>query len=78
MLSAPGAAIMTLAGLEHAVPGSVGRCLFHWATGPDEHKPVTEQDATGACPQHPTALARISGMPEVARGHSCVDVGVSR
>ena len=27
---------MTPAGLEPAIPGSVGRCLIHWATGPDE------------------------------------------
>ena len=26
---------MILAGLEPAIPGSVGRCLIHWATGPD-------------------------------------------
>ena len=26
---------MTPAGLEPAIPGSVGRCLIHWATGPD-------------------------------------------
>ena len=26
--------IMTPAGLEPAIPGSVGRCLIHWATGP--------------------------------------------
>ena len=25
---------MTPAGLEPAVPGSIGRCLIHWATGP--------------------------------------------
>ena len=25
---------MTSAGLEPAIPGSVGRCLIHWATGP--------------------------------------------
>jgi hypothetical protein len=25
---------MTPAGLEHAIPGSVGRCFIHWATGP--------------------------------------------
>ena len=25
---------MTPAGLEPAIPGSVGRCLIHWATGP--------------------------------------------
>jgi hypothetical protein len=27
--------ILTPAGLEPAIPGSVGRCLIHWATGPD-------------------------------------------
>ena len=27
-------AYMTLAGLEPAIPGSVGRCLIHWAKGP--------------------------------------------
>ena len=26
---------MTPAGLEPAIPGSVGQCLIHWATGPD-------------------------------------------
>ena len=25
---------MTPAGLEPAIPGSVGHCLIHWATGP--------------------------------------------
>ena len=29
-----GAKEMTPAGLEPAIPGSVGRCLIHWATGP--------------------------------------------
>ena len=28
---------MTPAGLEPAIPGSVGRCLIHWATGPSVH-----------------------------------------
>ena len=28
---------MTPAGLEPAIPGSVGRCLIHWTTGPDDH-----------------------------------------
>ena len=28
---------MTPAGLEPAIPGSVGRCLIHWATGPVVH-----------------------------------------
>ena len=25
---------MILVGLEPTIPGSVGRCLIHWATGP--------------------------------------------
>ena len=29
---------MTPAGLEPAIPGSVGRCLIHWATGPDDDR----------------------------------------
>ena len=29
-------ATMTPAGLEPAIPGSVGRCLIHWATGPSK------------------------------------------
>ena len=33
---------MTPAGLEPAIPGSVGRCLIHWATGP------VEPDSAGA------------------------------
>ena len=29
---------MTPAGLEPAIPGSVGRCLIHWAKGPGAFK----------------------------------------
>jgi hypothetical protein len=29
---------MTPAGLEPAIPGSVGRCLIHWATGPIDNQ----------------------------------------
>ena len=31
---------MTPAGLEPAIPGSVGRCLIHWATGPDDQASI--------------------------------------
>ena len=31
---------MTPAGLEPAIPGSIGRCLIHWATGPVATCPV--------------------------------------
>ena len=35
---------MTPAGLEPAIPGSVGRCLIHWATGPlQQHRPIASQ-----------------------------------
>ena len=34
--AATGASLMTPAGLEPAIPGSVGRCLIHWATGPSD------------------------------------------
>ena len=31
---------MNPAGLEPAIPGSVGRCLIHWATGPHNYNLV--------------------------------------
>ena len=33
---------MTPAGLEPAIPGSVGRCLIHWATGPIDIAKATD------------------------------------
>ena len=36
---------MTPAGLEPAIPGSVGRCLIHWATGPLMEVPLIGQSA---------------------------------
>ena len=36
---------MTPAGLEPAIPGSVGRCLIHWATGPLVDSMQNVQDA---------------------------------
>jgi hypothetical protein len=43
---------MTPAGLEPAIPGSVGRCLIHWATGPVEvwHRPHDINDTAHASP----------------------------
>ena len=35
---------MTPAGLEGAIPGSVGRCLIHWATGPPALQKQGEQE----------------------------------
>ena len=37
---------VTPAGLEPAIPGSVGRCLIHWATGPIVYINVT---SVGLC-----------------------------
>ena len=42
---AAAAASLTPAGLEPAIPGSVGRCLIHWATGP--HASSAGQANTG-------------------------------
>ena len=41
---------MTPAGLEPAIPGSVGRCLIHWATGPcDISRPINSNIWTASC-----------------------------
>ena len=60
---------MTPAGLEPATPGSVGRCLIHWATGPYaslasfffESKEENEGEARGNADErrHATLLTRI-------------------
>ena len=45
-----GANAMTPAGLEPAIPGSVGRCLIHWATGPcDIRQPLESNSSTASC-----------------------------
>ena len=46
---------MTPAGLKPAIPGSVGRCLIHWATGPSD-----------ACIQRKFSIIRLRG-PQPAR-----------
>ena len=46
---------MTPAGLEPAIPGSVGRCLIHWATGPDA--PCSICRVRGDCGTHACARA---------------------
>ena len=50
---------MTPAGLEPAIPGSVGRCLIHWATGPDAKSLPVVQSAM-ACPLRMSWLATLS------------------
>ena len=38
---------MTPVGLEPTIPGSVGRCLIHWATGPVSARPrISETEVT--------------------------------
>ena len=39
---------MTLAGLEPAIPGSVGRCLIHWATRPSEMTTLEKKRKTSS------------------------------
>ena len=41
---------MTPAGLESAIPGSVGRCLIHWATGPSSSLWKTTDAQNFFCP----------------------------
>ena len=45
---------MTPAGLEPAIPGSVSRCLIHWATGPTNY--VCEQGVVGSSQQRSRGL----------------------
>ena len=54
---------MTPAGLEPAIPGSVGRCLIHWATGPVVHpKP---RDRLWQTKQNAEEYGRVSeGQPK--------------
>jgi hypothetical protein len=40
---------MTPAGLEPAIPGPVGRCLIHWATGPIAFSRNAQQLVQGGC-----------------------------
>ncbi len=47
---------MTPAGLEPAIPGSVGRCLIHWATGPS----LPAVDAAASCTELRSPLERQS------------------
>ena len=48
---------MTPAGLEPAIPGSVGRCLIHWATGP------AEMSGTGLALHRGSDLSTTRGAP---------------
>ena len=50
---AAAAASLTPAGLEPAIPGSVGRCLIHWATGRlQQHRPVADPLLATPCVLH--------------------------
>ena len=43
---------MTPAGLEPAIPGSVGRCLIHWATGPRARAAAMSAQLPLTCATH--------------------------
>ena len=70
--------IVILVGLEPTIPGSLGRCLIHWATGPladlyetrchdDDTAQLNNDDVTAqlraGCPQLPTEFHKTSIPP---------------
>ena len=57
---------MTPAGLEPAIPGSVGRC--HWATGPSASVPTQDQIEY----ERKCALISNLGAPRPADGALCI------
>ena len=51
---------MTAAGLEPAMPGSVGRCLIHWATGPSDSVEIGKIFSLVFLASPPTAAIIVS------------------
>ena len=57
---------LILVGLEPTIPGSVGRCLIHWATGPTDGHDVTKSSTSScSCAQHMSAKV-------VAHANTCL------
>ena len=57
---------LILVGLEPTIPGSVGRCLIHWATGPTDAHDVTKSSTSScSCAQHTSAKV-------VAHANTCL------
>ena len=54
---------MTPAGLEPAIPGSVGRCLTHWATGPTENPTNLKQHFVDEIDPIMVHFFHASGLP---------------
>jgi hypothetical protein len=54
---------MTPAGLEPAIPGSVGRCLIHWATGPIRSVAPRLRSTVG------TRMRRRGAVPALTPAH---------
>ena len=61
---------LTSAGLEPAIPGSVGRCLIHWATGPVD--PCLGESSIALPPVHAASTYRDMGgrQQQVRRAES--------
>ena len=53
---------MTPAGLEPAIPGSIGRCLIHWATGPSVNLANLSGDFSHLINTHIAHLFHASGL----------------
>ena len=51
---------MTPVGLEPTIPGSVGRCLIHWATGPC----VIRDDVAASTDTQQTQVTRAGPCPQ--------------
>ena len=62
---------MTPAGLEPAIPGSVGRCLIHWATGPidrERHGYIQHRLLTPCLGDHPAKAHHHVHQPGIEPG----------
>ena len=57
---------MNPAGLEPAIPGSVGRCLIHWATGPLANVYTTGFSATSVATRR-LRVAHLVGVHDLRR-----------
>ena len=64
---------MTPAGLERAIPGLVGRCLIHWATGPlAPKKNGAAQGIGGILPTYTCGVHPHVRMPALATWVPCL------
>ena len=72
---------MTPVGLQPTIPGSVGRCLIHWATGPPSLRDQPANQTSHAFSfsfevPAPKASASGRGLPRgLPRGEACLEAG---